>query len=83
MGETGKPLYMGVNGHQYDIAHWRNEASPVAEYFNSGAHVELDRLSWFNVRSRDACLRKISENRWIRTLGTSSPLGMNLRVDSL
>ena len=30
-----------------------------------------------------SCLRKIRESRWIRTPGTSYPLGMNLRVDSL
>ena len=33
--------------------------------------------------SHDACLRKIRERRWIRTLGTSHAFGMYLRVDSL
>ena len=35
------------------------------------------------VKSRDPCLRKIRESRWIRTLGTSFPSGMNLRLHSL
>ena len=35
------------------------------------------------IYSRDPTLRKIKESRWIRDLGTSYPLGMNLRVDSL
>ena len=31
-----------INGHRYNIAHQRTEEFPVAEHFNSGAHVELD-----------------------------------------
>ena len=85
VGETGQPLYMRVNGNRYDIAHRRTEESPVAEHFNSGAHGESDTTVMVIelARSRDACLRKIRESRWMRTLGTSSPLGMNRRVDSL
>ena len=85
VGETGQPLHMRINGHRYDIAHRRTEESPVAEHFNGGAHKELDMTVMVIelARSRDACLRKIRESRWIRTLGTSSPLGMNLRVDGL
>ena len=62
-----------------------NDVSPVADHFNSGAHSESDmtvmviELSY----SRDPCLRKVKEGRWIRTLETSCPSGMNLRVDSL
>ena len=35
------------------------------------------------LHSHDHCLSKIWERRWIRTLKTSHPFGMNLRVDSL
>ena len=35
------------------------------------------------VYNHDPCLRKTRESRWITTLRTSSPLGMNLRVNSL
>ena len=85
VGETGQPLHMRINGHWYDIAHRRTEESPVAQHFNSGAHGELDMavMAIELARSRDACLRKIRESRWIRTLGTSFPLGMNLRIDGL
>ena len=85
VGDTGQPLHTRVNGHRYDIAHQRTKESPVAEHFNSGAQGQSDMTVMVIelARSRDACLRKIRESRWMRTLGTSSPLGMNLRVDSL
>ena len=85
VGETGQQLHMWVNGHRYAIAQQRTEESPVAAHFNSRTHTESD-MSVMVIelaRSRDACLRKIRESRWMRTLGTSSPLGMNRRVDSL
>ena len=85
VGETGQPLHMRMNGHQYDIAHRRTEDSPVAEHFSSGTHKESDMavMAIEFAQSRDACLQKIRESRWIRTLGTSFPLGMNLKVDGL
>ena len=57
----------------------------MAEHFNSGAHKESDMAVVVTelALSHDVCLRKIREGRWIRTLGTLSPAGMNLRVDSL
>ena len=85
VGETGQALHMRVNGHRYDISHRRTDESPVAEHFNSDAHLESDMTIMVIelVFSRNPCLRKIREGRWIRTLGTSSPSGMNLRVDNL
>ena len=83
--ETGQPLHMRVNGHRFDIAHWRTEKSPVAEDFHSGTHLGLN-MSVMVIelaRSRGACLRKIRESTWRMTLGTPSHLGMNLRVNSL
>ena len=76
---------MTVNGHRYDIAHRRTEESPVAEHFNSGSHLESDMTVMVIelAQSRDTCVRKIRKSRWMRTLDTSSPLRMNLRVDSL
>ena len=74
-----------MNGHRSDISHNRIEESPVAAHFNSTGHSEadfsvmvIDRL-WRD----DIVLRKIRESRWIRTLGTVSPRGMNLRTDDL
>ena len=85
VGETGQALHMRTNGHRYDIAHRKTEDSPVAEHFSSGTHIEADMavMAIEFTQSHDACLRKIRESRWIRTLGTSSPLGLNLRVDGL
>ena len=59
--------------------------SPVADHFNSEAHLESD-MTVMVIElssSSDPCLRKVKEGRWIRTLETLSPSGMNLRVDSL
>ena len=67
------------------IAHRRTEESPVAEHFNSDGHTLSDMTVVVidQIYRHDPCLRKIRESRWIRTLGTSYPSGMNLRVDSL
>ena len=66
--------------------HRRTDESLVAEHFNNGPHSQADKTVMVidQVHSHDSCLRnKIRESRWIRNLGTSSLLGMNLRVDSL
>ena len=63
----------------------RTEESPVAEHFNGAGHtlVDLTVVAIDQLYSHDPCLCKIRESRWIRTLGTANPFGMNLRVDSL
>ena len=69
VGETSQPLHARISGHWSDIAHWRTDASPVTEHFNSGAHwvsdmtVMVIELS----TSHDPCLWKVKEARWIRT----------------
>ena len=85
VGETGQPLHRRVNNHRFNIAHRRTEESPVAEHFNGEGHALSDMtvVAIDQIYSHDPCLRKIRESRWIRTLGTSYPSGMNLRVDSL
>ena len=83
MGETGQELHCRINGHRFDIAHRNTEESPVAEHFCSGGHSYADMVVAVIDRVRDPILRKIRESRWIRTLRTSTPEGMNLRVDSL
>ena len=87
VSETGQPLHARVNGHQFDITQWRTYISPVAKHFNSGAHLESDMkvmvVELHVSTSCDPCLQKVKEGRWIRTLEISSPLWMNLPVDSL
>ena len=85
VGKTGQPLHCRINSHRFDIMHRRTEDSPMAVHFNSNAHSQADMALMVidQVHSHDPCLRKIQESRWIHTLGTSYPLGMNLRVDSL
>ena len=85
MGETGQPLHCSINSHRFDITQRRTEESPVAEHFNGEGHTlaNLTVMAIDQLHSHDSCLSKIRESRWIRTLGTSHPFGMNLRVDSL
>ena len=85
VGETGQQLHCRINSHRYDIRQRRTEESPVAKHFNSAGHTlaDLTVVAIDQLHSHDACLRKIRESRWIRTLGTSHPFGMNLREDSL
>ena len=85
VGETGQPLHYRMNGHRFDISHGRIDESPVAAHFNSEGHSETD-LSVMVIDvcwKKDTILRKIRESRWIRTLDTSWPSGMNLRIDGL
>ena len=85
MAETIQPLHLRINGHRYNIKHGKMEESPVAEHFHGEGHTLADVtvVAINKIHSHDSCLLKIGESRWIRTLGTSYPSGMNLRVDSL
>ena len=85
MGETGQVLRRRINGHQYNITHRDTEGSLVALHFNSEGRMLADMtvVAIDKIYSHDSCLRKIRESKWMKTLGTSYPLGMNLRVDSL
>ena len=74
-----------INGYRSDIPHRRTDVSPVAKYFNSGAHSELNMMVMVIELSLscDPCLQKVKEGRWIRTLETLLPSEMNVQVDSL
>ena len=82
VGETGQLQHRRINSHRFNIAHRRTEESPVAEHFNGKRHTfaEMTVVVIGQLYSHGPCLRKIRESRWIRTLGTSHPFGMNLRV---
>ena len=83
IGETEQALNEKLNSHRSNI---KNKAldKPVALYFNKPGHnisdlqvMVIDQL-WRN----DTVLRKIREERWIATLDTTWPGGLNLRTDS-
>ena len=60
--------------YRFDITHRRTDVSPVAEHFTSRAHSESD-MAVIVIElstSRDQCLWKVKEGRWIRTLETCS-----------
>ena len=79
VGEMTQLLPARVNGHQFNIAHQSTDLSPVAEHVNSGAHLELDMIFMVIELSftSDPRLQSIREGRWIGTLRTLLPLGMN------
>ena len=85
MGKSGQPLHGRIDSRCFDIMQRRTEESPVAEHFNSEGQTLADMtvMAIDQLYRHDCYLHKILENRWIRTLGTSRPFGMNLRVDSL
>ena len=85
MGETGQELHCRMNSHRFNIAHRKIEESPVAEHFCSSDHSLADMAVMVidKVDIRNPILRKIRESRWIRTLRTSAPDGMNLRTEGL
>ena len=85
VGESRQPLHKGMNSHRYDVTHGRIDGSPVATHFRSDRHCESD-LSVCVINrmwTEDTIRRKNWESRWIRTLGTLSPRGMNLPSDAL
>ena len=61
VGETGQPLHLRVNGHQFDIAHKRTDESPVSSHFNCGPHTLADMCIMVieRARSQDPCLHRI------------------------
>ena len=85
MGETGQPLHLRINNHRADVAHKRVAEKPVAAHFNTNGHSADDMTVMVIERlwRDDPILRKIRESRWIASLDTSCPSGMNLRTDSL
>ena len=84
-GETGQPLHYQINRHRFNIAHSRIDESPVAAHFTSEGHTMANLLVMIINKywKEDAILRKIGKSRWIRTLKTSWPSGMNLRTNGL
>ena len=65
--------------------HRRTDEPPVSKHFNSRTHnlADMSVMVIECAHSQDPCLHRIRESKWIRTLGTSFPQGMNLREDSL
>ena len=85
VGETRQPLHNQMNCHCFNIAHGRTNKSSVAAHFTSEGHTETDLSVMIIDRcwKEDTTLRKIRESRWIRTLDTALPSGMNYRTNCL
>ena len=76
--ETGQALHCRMNNHRADIIHKKTEEKPVAAHFNTQGHSVEDMTVMVieKLWKDDPVLRKIRENKWMRTLDTShhSPL---------
>ena len=85
VGETGQLLHNWMNGHSFNITHGCINESPVAAYFTSKGHTEIDMSVMITDRCwrEEAIIRNIRESRWIRMLDTAWPSGMNYRTDGL
>ena len=85
VGETGLPLHSRMNSHRFNISHGCIHKYPVAAHFTSEGHTDSDLAVMIIDRcwKEDTILRKIREIRWIRTLETFWPSGMNQRTDGL
>ena len=61
------------------------DSSMVTQFNNSAHHCQEDMTVTVSdqVYSHNSCLRKIQQNTWIRTVGTASPLRINLGVNTL
>ena len=75
VGESGQPLHCRINTHYHNIMIGGLKNPP---WQNTLLAMDTLKQTWL---WRYLC--KIQESRWIRTLGTSYPSGMNLRVNSL
>ena len=82
VGETEQALNERLNSHRLDINR-KSKDKPVATHFNLPGHctADLQVMVINQLQGNDTVLRKIREARWITTLRTVSPGGLNLRSD--
>ena len=85
VGETGQPLHTRMNGHRFDITHGRIKESPVATHFNTTGYTvaDLTVLIINRLQRNDTTLRGTRESRYIKTLDSLWPRGMNLHMNGL
>ena len=76
VGETGQALHFRLNNHRADIIHKKKEEKPVAAPYNNQGHSVEDRTVMVieKLWKDDPVLRKIRENKWMRTQDTSHPI---------
>ena len=89
LGETGLSFHCRINSWHCtptSTLHTRRLMSLLWWRFSAPKHTVWRRCMAVvvieQVYSHDCTLRKLSEGRWIRTLRTSLPHGLNLRTDS-
>ena len=81
VGSTKNALHIRLNGHRYDIGNMKIQ-KPVAEHFNRRGHsmedltiMVIEKIPKRDVQTRRG--REKHERKWIGTLHTLDPLGMN------
>ena len=85
VGETGQEIHKRINSHRSDIRLRKTAKKPVVPHFNATNHTITDMQVFVvdKTPTNDNALRKSWKSRWIRTLKTESPDGLNLKVDRL
>ena len=75
-------MHIRLNGHRYDIRH-KKVQKPVAKHFNQRGHsmedltiMVIEKIPAGDVQTRRG--REKHERKWIGTLCTLAPRGMNL-----
>ncbi|XP_053377373.1 uncharacterized protein LOC123529459 [Mercenaria mercenaria] len=80
VGQTHQKCSQRMNSHKFDIRHFPDTPTNVSEHFNSENHsvsdfsfmpIDLVKNDWF---------RLLKETRWIHTLNTAWPHGMNAKI---
>jgi hypothetical protein len=80
VGQTHQKCSMRMNSHKYDIKHYPDTLTTVAEHFNSENH-SLNDFSFMPIEKvTDNWKRLLKETKWIYKLGTLSPNGMNSKI---
>ena len=82
VGMTKNALHIRLTGHRYDIRNMKIQ-KPVAKHFNRRGHsmkdltiMVIEKIPNRDVQTRRGCEKH--ERKWIGTLRTLDPLGMNL-----
>ena len=82
VGMTKNALHIRLTGHRYDIRNMKTQKSAVAKHFNLRGHsmkdltvMVIEKIPEGDVQTRRGCEKH--ERKWIGTLRTLDPLGMN------
>ena len=80
VGQTSQKCSVRMNSHKFDIKHFPNSFTTVAEHFNSKDHSIRD-FSFMPIdKINNNWKRLLKETEWMYKLGTILPDGMNTQL---